>query len=134
MAIRRTTGWAVTCSGIRCSGTGHCDGGFSEAEPWLPVVDAAERNVADQRNDPNSLLNFWRTLITLRRQLAPGFRDARQRTTASSPTSVASTWSPSTRAMRRGVVPAGEVVLATSAAVSQTRRLPPGTGVLVTAV
>ncbi len=49
-------------------------GGFSAAEPWLPVVEAAERNVADQREDPGSLLSFWRELIALRRGLGKGFR------------------------------------------------------------
>jgi glycosidase len=48
-------------------------GGFTDAEPWLPVVDPAERNVAAQREDPDSLLWFWRELIALRRGLAPGF-------------------------------------------------------------
>ncbi len=49
-------------------------GGFSAAQPWLPVVDPAERNVADQREDPGSLLSFWRELIALRKGLGPGFR------------------------------------------------------------
>jgi alpha-glucosidase len=43
--------------------------GFSRAKPWLPVhPDATRRNVAAQRADPASLLNFTRTLIALRRQ------------------------------------------------------------------
>src|SRR5688572_4917019 len=49
-------------------------GGFSTAQAWLPVVDPAERNVADQRDDPGSLLSFWRELIALRKGLGPGFR------------------------------------------------------------
>jgi alpha-glucosidase len=48
-------------------------GGFSDGEPWLPVVDAAERNVADQRNEPGSLLSYWRALIAARRELAASF-------------------------------------------------------------
>jgi len=49
-------------------------GGFSVSRPWLPVVDPAARNVADQREDPGSLLSFWRELIALRKGLGPGFR------------------------------------------------------------
>jgi alpha-glucosidase len=49
-------------------------GGFSSGEPWLPLVDAAERNVADQRADPGSLLNLYRRLIELRRGLGDRFR------------------------------------------------------------
>jgi alpha-glucosidase len=48
-------------------------GGFSEGSPWLPVVDAPERNVADQRDDPGSQLTFVRELIALRRTLGEGF-------------------------------------------------------------
>jgi alpha-glucosidase len=48
-------------------------GGFTEGEPWLPAVDPAEHNVADQRDDPASMLSFVRELIALRRTLAPGF-------------------------------------------------------------
>ena len=44
-------------------------GGFtSGGKPWLPMVDPAERNVADQRDDPNSLLNHYRELIWRRKQ------------------------------------------------------------------
>jgi alpha-glucosidase len=40
----------------------------SGAKPWLPVApDYTTRNVAAQRNDPNSVLNFYRTLIAERR-------------------------------------------------------------------
>jgi alpha-glucosidase len=42
-------------------------GGFSEAEPWLPLVDPATRNVAAQSIDPASLLNLYRRLLALRR-------------------------------------------------------------------
>jgi alpha-glucosidase len=43
--------------------------GFSGIKPWLPVhPDACRRNVAAQRADPASLLNFTRALIALRRQ------------------------------------------------------------------
>jgi glycosidase len=37
------------------------------------MVDPAQRNVADQRDDPDSLLNHYRSLIALRRELGEGF-------------------------------------------------------------
>lgn len=43
--------------------------GFSPAEPWLPVTDNyREVNVEAQTRDPGSLLNFYRALISLRKQ------------------------------------------------------------------
>src|SRR6185436_13040672 len=48
-------------------------GGFTTGEPWLPVVDAAQRNVADQRDDPGSMLTLVRELIALRRDLPDEF-------------------------------------------------------------
>jgi alpha-glucosidase len=47
--------------------------GFTSGEPWLPAVDPAERNVADQRDDPASMLSLVRALIELRRELGEGF-------------------------------------------------------------
>lgn len=47
--------------------------GFTSGDPWLPLTDAAERNVAAQRHDPGSLLHLHRRLIALRRDLGPGF-------------------------------------------------------------
>jgi alpha-glucosidase len=42
--------------------------GFTTARPWLPAApDAAERNVARQSSDPDSVLSFYRRLIALRR-------------------------------------------------------------------
>src|SRR5213082_2933841 len=38
------------------------------ARPWLPLGDVAARNVADQRRDPSSTLNFVHDLIAIRRQ------------------------------------------------------------------
>jgi glycosidase len=46
-------------------------GGFTSGEPWLPLVDPAQRNVVDQRSDPGSLLSLYRKLIALRRALPP---------------------------------------------------------------
>jgi alpha-glucosidase len=45
-------------------------GGFTRdgVEPWLPIGDAAARNVADQREDPASFLHLCRDLIALRRE------------------------------------------------------------------
>lgn len=43
--------------------------GFSSAKPWLPVhPNYHRRNVAAQREDPDSLLNFTRKLIALRKE------------------------------------------------------------------
>jgi alpha-glucosidase len=46
-------------------------GGFSTADPWLPVGEEnLVRNVAAQRDDPGSMLGFCRRLIALRRREA----------------------------------------------------------------
>jgi oligo-1,6-glucosidase/alpha-glucosidase len=43
-------------------------GGFSAAEPWLPLhMDWRTRNVAVQQTDPNSMLSLYRDLLQLRR-------------------------------------------------------------------
>jgi alpha-glucosidase len=47
-------------------------GGFTVGEPWLPVVDAAEHNVAAQSTDDGSTLALVRELIRARRQLSGG--------------------------------------------------------------
>jgi alpha-glucosidase len=45
--------------------------GFSEGEPWLPLMaDHQARNVETMRNDPRSILTFYRRLIALRREHA----------------------------------------------------------------
>jgi alpha-glucosidase len=50
------------------------NGGFSEAEPWLPVPqDHIERAVSVQNADPDSVLAAARQLIALRRD-APALR------------------------------------------------------------
>jgi alpha-glucosidase len=48
-------------------------GGFTAGEPWLPLVDPAQCNVADQRDDPDSMLSLVRDLIAARRELGEGF-------------------------------------------------------------
>jgi alpha-glucosidase len=50
------------------------NGGFTSGTPWLPVVEAAERNVADQESDPDSVLALVRALIGLRRELGPALQ------------------------------------------------------------
>jgi alpha-glucosidase len=45
-------------------------GGFTTGSPWLPLVDHATRNVADQRDDPDSLLSLYRRLIAARQSCA----------------------------------------------------------------
>jgi alpha-glucosidase len=47
-------------------------GGFTTATPWLPLVDPAERSVADQRDDPDSLLSLYRDLLAWRREARRG--------------------------------------------------------------
>ena len=42
--------------------------GFSDVQPWLKVnPNYAEINVASQENDPNSILNFYRKMISFRK-------------------------------------------------------------------
>ena len=48
-------------------------GGFTTGEPWLPLTDPAQRNVADQRDDPSSMMSLVRALIELRHELGDGF-------------------------------------------------------------
>jgi alpha-glucosidase len=44
-------------------------GGFTTGEPWLPVnPDSAMVSVAAQQDDPKSMLNWYRTLIALRKR------------------------------------------------------------------
>ncbi len=50
------------------------NGGFTTGEPWLPPIDPQERNVETQREDPSSLLHFYRRLIESRRSLGESFR------------------------------------------------------------
>ena len=44
--------------------------GFTDGEPWLPIgPELGQRNVAKQAEDPDSLLNFYKKLIWLRKEL-----------------------------------------------------------------
>ena len=105
-------------------------GGFSVAEPWLPVVDAAQRNVADQRDDPDSLLSFWRELIALRRGLVPGFRMLDRE-----PGVIAYERGDLIVAVNAGEesvpLPRGEVVLATAPGIDDARALAAGDAAVV---
>jgi alpha-glucosidase len=59
--------------------------GFSSARPWLPVhPDHLQRNVAEQKADPDSLFQFTRQLLALRRQY-PALRRGSQEFLASRP-------------------------------------------------
>jgi alpha-glucosidase len=49
-------------------------GGFTDGDPWLPLADPNERNVADQEHDRDSVLWLYRDLIALRRELGPDLR------------------------------------------------------------
>ncbi|HZU87121.1 MAG TPA: alpha-amylase family glycosyl hydrolase, partial [Anaerolineaceae bacterium] len=43
--------------------------GFSTGKPWLKIhANAGERNVVQQRENPNSLLNLYRRMIAIRRE------------------------------------------------------------------
>jgi alpha-glucosidase len=43
-------------------------GGFTRGNPWLPLGDTDDRNVADQRADRRSMLHLCRDAIALRRE------------------------------------------------------------------
>ena len=47
-------------------------GGFTDGEPWLPVIDPDERSVAAQDGVEGSTLELYRSLIALRARLGPG--------------------------------------------------------------
>jgi alpha-glucosidase len=49
---------------------GSATGGFTTGTPWLPALDPAARNVADQDRDPGSTLALFRSAIALRRTLS----------------------------------------------------------------
>ena len=49
-------------------------GGFTTGRPWLPPIDPEQRNVEAERVEPGSLLQLYRRLIALRRELGDAFR------------------------------------------------------------
>src|SRR5215472_17133625 len=47
--------------------TSDVNGGFSKTKPWRPVpASAATHNVATESADPDSILNFYKSLLFLR--------------------------------------------------------------------
>jgi alpha-glucosidase len=69
-------GWPEEPGRDRCrtpmQWSGETGAGFTNpgVEPWLPIGDASACNVADQREDPGSVLHLCRDLIALRRDRA----------------------------------------------------------------
>jgi alpha-glucosidase len=49
--------------------TGEPKAGFTSGEPWLPLGEHGVRNVAAQRDDPDSVLNLTRELVALKKRL-----------------------------------------------------------------
>jgi alpha-glucosidase len=49
-------------------------GGFTTGAPWLPPIDPEQRNVEAESGKPGSLLELYRRLIALRRELGGDFR------------------------------------------------------------
>ena len=83
-ATRRSTAPAATAHRHPMQWDASPGGGFTTGEPWLPLVDPAERNVADQRDDPRlAAVARTATLIALRRELRGRLRAARRRAAAS---------------------------------------------------
>jgi alpha-glucosidase len=101
-------------------------GGFTTGKSWLPPIDPARRNVEAQRGDPGSLLELYRRLIALRRELGDGFRllDAEPGVLAFE--RGGHTVAVNTTAEPRSA-PAGEPVLATH----EGEGLPPHAGMIV---
>jgi alpha-glucosidase len=48
---------------------GEPEAGFTSGDPWLPIGDHGSRNVAAQREDPDSVLNLTRQLVALKKRL-----------------------------------------------------------------
>jgi alpha-glucosidase len=103
-------------------------GGFTTGRPWLPPIDPKTRNVQAERGDPASLLELYRRLIALRRQLGGEFRllppERGVLSFRRGPHVVAVNTGPDEVA-----APPGEIVLATH----DGDALPPHAGVIVTA-
>ena len=106
-------------------------GGFSDGEPWLPLVDPGECNVEAQRDDPGSTLTFVRRLIAARRELAPGLEllDAAPGVLAFARGEHQVLLN--TTAESRPAPGGGEVLVETQAGALRDRTLAPHAGVLV---
>ena len=105
---------------------GTAGGGFSTGRPWLPTIDPAQRNVEAQRGDPGSLLELYRRLIALRRELRGGLRLLEAEPGVVAYERGGHTVAINTTAQPRQA-PAGEVVLATH----EGAGLPPRAGLIV---
>ena len=64
--VRRSIAPDGMVSGRRCSGTAPRAAASARATPWLPLIDPETRNVANQAQDPKSLLSLYRRLISVR--------------------------------------------------------------------
>jgi alpha-glucosidase len=101
-------------------------GGFTTGRPWLPPIDPKTRNVESERGDPASLLELYRRLIALRRELGGDFHllpaEPGVLTFRRGPYVVAVNTGPD-----EAPAPPGEIVLATHGGDG----LPPHAGVIV---
>jgi alpha-glucosidase len=71
---------------------GKRNGGFTTAEPWLPVgAETAVVNVESQRGDAQSMLELYRRLIRLRRS-SPALRRGSYRPVDGAPDDVFAWW------------------------------------------
>jgi alpha-glucosidase len=105
-------------------------GGFTSGEPWLPPIDPQERNVEAQRADPDSLLNFYRRLIEVRRGLGDGFRLLDPAPGLVSFESGEHVVVVNTTAERRPAPAVGAIALATHLGALENGRLAPHAGVI----
>jgi alpha-glucosidase len=109
---------------------GSPDGGFTTGSPWLPTVDPAERNVADQRDDPRSLLSLYRELIALRPRLRGGFRMVDAAPGVLAYERGGHLVALNTTAEERPAPPAGGLVLETEPSAARDSSLAPGGGAI----
>jgi alpha-glucosidase len=110
--------------------SGEDSGGFTSGAAWLPPVDPASRNIADQETDPESLLHLYRALIALR----PTLGDGLELVEANRDGLLVYRRGKATVALNLGLrerrlEPAGEVLLATGPDAGPGR-LGPGTGIV----
>jgi glycosidase len=102
-------------------------GGFTTGRPWLAPVDPERRNVAAQREDPESVLALYRRLIAVRRsELSGPVEDLAARDGVLSFRRGACIVAVNTAASPRPAPPAGTIVVATGGA--SEAELPPGAG------
>jgi alpha-glucosidase len=104
--------------------------GFTSGDAWLPPVDPARRNVAEQRGDRRSLLELYRRLIRLRRSVTGELE-----LLAGEPDLLAYRRGEHVVALNFGnsfrPAPEGELVVGTDPSGEVAEELPPGAGVVV---